>query len=333
MRNRCRAVGLGWVSILAILLAAAAPARGQTVKVKMGSSLSPPAFDALTPYVAQQRGLFNKYGLEVEVIEFRGDATSTKALLAGEVDVNLMGSTASIVTASKGSKIRLWVVPQPVTPFYLVARKDAATTLQGLVGKNIAVSGIGAYSYHIPRMVLARSGVDPDKAKYIALGSPADRFKALVAGKIDATVVRTIEAAKLSQFPEIVSLAQVSKVLPEIPDNFCMAKEEYIAKNPETMYKLTKAMLEANRWMAANKAGTIQVAARILKDETPEVLSSAYDLMDPREWGVNGDIGESQYKYTVDFLLRVGYLKEPVPFDQFFDRRSLDRALAELGRM
>ncbi len=181
--------------------------------------------------------------------------------------------------------------------------------------------------------MLARSGIDPDKAKYIALGSPADRFKALLAGKIDATVVRTIEAAKLAQYPEIVSLAQVSTVLPEMPDNFCMAREEYIAKNPETMYKLAKAMLEANRWMAANKAGTIEVAARVLKDETPEVLSRAYDLMDPREWGVNGDITESAYKYTVDFLLQVGYLKEPLPFNQFFDRRFLDRVLNELGRM
>ena len=322
------------LSLLVLALApAAGPAWGQAVKVKVGSSLSPPAFDALTQYAAQQRGFIKKYGLEVELVEFRGDATSTKALLAGEVDVNLMGSTASIVTASKGSKIRLWVVPQPVTPFHLVARKEAATSLQGLVGKNIAVSGIGAYSYHIPRMVLARNGIDPDKAKYIALGSPADRFKALLAGKIDATVVRTIEAAKLAQYPEIVSLVQVAKVLPEIPDNFFMAKEEYIAKNPETMYKLTRAFLEANRWMAANKAGMIEMAARVLKDETPEVLSKAYDLMDPRLWGVNGDITEGMYKYTVDFLVQVGYLKEPVRFDQFFDRRFLDRALAELGRM
>jgi len=309
------------------------PAWAQTVKVKMGSSLSPPAFDALTQYAAQQQGFFKKHGLEVELIEFRGDATSTKALLAGEVDINLMGSTASMVTASKGSKIRLWLVPQPVTPFSLVARKEAATTLQGLVGKNVAVSGIGAYSYHIPRMVLARNGIEPDKAKYIALGSPADRFKALLAGKIDATVVRTIEAAKLAQYPEIITLAQVSKVLPEIPDNFLMAREEYIAKNPETMYKLTRALIEANRWMAANKAGMIQMAATVLKDEPPEVLSRAYDMMDPRLWGVNGDLTEGQYKFTVDFLLQVGYLKEPVPFDQFFDRRFLDRVLSELGRM
>ncbi len=333
MRNRCRAIGLGSLWAVVALLAAAAPSWAQAVKVKMGSSLSPPAFDAFTPYVAREQGFFKKYGLDVEVIEFRGDATSTKALLAGEVDVNLMGGTASMVTASKGAKIRLFMVPQPVTPFHFVARRDAATTLQALVGKTVAVSGIGAYSYHIPRIVLERSGVDPEKVKYLALGSPADRFKALLAGKIDATMVRNTEAAKLVKYPEIVTLVQVSKVLPEIPDNFFMAKEEYIAKNPETMYRLARALIEANRWIAANKAGAVEVGMKVLKEESPEVLSRAYDIADPRLWGVNGDLSEPAYRYTLDFLLKVGWMTEPVPYEKFFDRRFLDRVLGELGRM
>jgi len=316
------------------LLAAPGPAWAQQmVKVKMGSSLSPPSLDSITPYVAVEQGLFKKYGLDVQIVEFRGDATHTKALLAGEVDLSInTGATSGIVSASKGAKIKLWIVPQPVTPYHFVARKEAGTTLQALVGKSVAVSGIGAISYHIPRIVLERSGVDPEKLKYIAVGSPADRFKALVAGKIDATVVTNTEAAKLAQYPDIVALANVPKIVPEIPYEFGMAREEYIEKNLETMYKLTRALIEANRWIAANKLPTIEIARKFLKEETPETLSKAYDMADPRLWGVNGDISEAAYKYTVDFLLKVGYMKDPVPFDKFFDRRFVDRALAELGR-
>src|SRR5207237_8594982 len=99
---------------------------------------------------------------------------------------------------------RPWGVSNLSNPYHCVARKEAGTTLQALVGKSIAVSGIGAISYHIPRIVLERSGVDPEKFKYVAVGSPADRFKALVAGKIDATVVTNTEAAKLASYPRIV---------------------------------------------------------------------------------------------------------------------------------
>jgi ABC-type nitrate/sulfonate/bicarbonate transport system substrate-binding protein len=224
------------------------------------------------------------------------------------------------------------VVTNPITPYHFVARKEAGTTLQALVGKNVAVSGIGAISYHIPRIVLERSGVDPEKLKYVAVGSPADRFKALVAGKVDATVVTNTEAAKLANYPDIVDLVNVPKVVPEIPYEFGMVKEDYIQKNADTLYKLAKAIIESNRWIAANKAGTIEVTKKILPEESTEALSKAYDMADPRLWGVNGDISEGSYKYTVDFLKKVGYLETPLPYDKFFDRRFVDRALKELGR-
>ena len=305
----------------------------QTAKIKLGSSLSPPSLDSITPYVAIEKGFFKKNGLEAEVVEFRGDATHVKALLSGEIDLSInMGATEGMVSASKKAPIKLWVVANPITPYHFVARKEAGTTLKALIGKNIAVSGIGAISYHIPRIVLERSGIDPDKFKYVAVGSPADRFKALVAGKVDATVVTNTEAAKLANYPDIIDIVNVPKVVPEIPYEFGMAREDYIAKNADTIYKLTKAIIESNRWIAANKAGTVEVAKKILPEETTEVLTKAYESADPRLWGVNGDISEASYDYTVAFLKKVGYLETPVPFNQFFDRRFVDRALKELGR-
>ncbi len=323
-------------AILLLLLSAAAvisvagPADAQ--KIKLGSSLSPPSLESITPYVAIEKGFFKKNGVDAEVVEFRGDETHGKALLAGDVQVSInQGATYGIVAASKGAPMRLWVVPQPITPYIFVARKEAGTTLQALVGKTIAVSGVGAISYHIPRIVLERSGIDPEKFKYVAVGSPADRFRALIAGKIDATVVTTTEAAKLAKYPDVIALVNVPKVVPEIPYEFGMAKEEYIQKNPETMYRLTKAIIEANRWIAANKAGTVEVAKKLLPEESVEDLGKAYDLLDPRIWGVNGDVSEASYKYTADFLKRVGYLETPLPYDKFFDRRFVDRAVKELG--
>ena len=225
----------------------------------------------------------------------------------------------------------MWVVPNPITPYHLIARREAGTTLQTLVGKSVAVSGIGAISYHIPRIVIERSGLDPEKFKYVVVGSPADRFKAIVAGKVDVTVVTNTEVAKLGSYPDIIDLVNVPKVVPEIPYEFGMAKDDYIQKNQETIYKLAKAIIESNRWIATNKAGTVEVARKILPDEPAEVLSKTYDLADPRLWGVNGDISEASYNFTVDFLKKVGYLETPVPYAQFFDRRFVDRALKELG--
>ena len=164
--------------------------------MRLGSSLSPPSLDSITPCVAIEQGFFKRQGLDASIN---------------------MGATEGIVSAAKGAKIKAWVAPQPVTPYHFVARKQVTSTLAGLVGKNIAVSEVGAISYHIPRIVLQRSGLDPDQAQYVAVGSPADRFKALVVGKVDATMVTNLQAAKLEKYPEIVNLLHVSTIAPEIP--------------------------------------------------------------------------------------------------------------------
>jgi NitT/TauT family transport system substrate-binding protein len=328
-------MNIRYVALLLLSAAATVLASGQAdaQKIKLGSSLSPPSLDSISPYVAIEKGFFKKYGLDVEVVEFRGDAVHVKALLSGDIDLSInMGATEGIVSVSKKAPIKLWVVANPITPYHFIARKEAGTTLQALVGKSVAVSGIGAISYHIPRIVLERSGIDPEKLKYVAVGSPADRFKAMVAGKVDATIVTNTEAAKLDKFPEIIALVNVAKVVPEIPYEFGMAKEEYIQKNADTVQKLTKGIIEANRWIATNKAGAVEVAKKILPEESTDVLGKAYDMADPRLWGVNGDFSEASYTFTVEFLKKVGYLENPVPYKQFFDRRFVDQALKDLGK-
>jgi hypothetical protein len=76
----------------------------------------------------------------------------------------------------------------------------------------------------------------------------------------------------------------------------------------------------------------VEIAARLIKDESPDILARAYDLGDPHLWAVNGGISEAAYKFTSDFLIKVGYMQSPILYDRFFDRRFVDRALKELGR-
>src|SRR5919199_716848 len=95
------------------LLVAPAIGFAQT-KIKLGSSLSPPSLDSITPYVAIEKGFFKKNGVDAEVVEFRGDATHVKALLSCDIDLSInMGATEAMVSASKKAPIKLWVVANP----------------------------------------------------------------------------------------------------------------------------------------------------------------------------------------------------------------------------
>lgn len=323
---------VAWTIGFLVVLAVVPSAPAQAGQIRLGTSLAPPSLDAIQPYVASEVGIFRRHGLEVRVSEFRGGTTTMKALLAGELDVGVMGLTDAIVVGSRGMKLRVFLLASPVTPYHLVARKEAGGSLQSLVGRNVGIASIGSLAYHITRMVLSRSGVDPDTMKYLAVGSPADRFKALVAGKIDAALVSDTEVAKLAHYPEVVSLARAATVLPEIPYFAGMAKEEYIERSPDAIQRLTQALIETNRWILANKAGTVEVLGKLRPEESLEVLNRAYDITDRRLWGVNGDLPEAAYTATAEFLVKVGYVSSPIAYERLYDRRFVDRALAVLGR-
>src|SRR6059036_3551507 len=90
------------VFIGACLWLLVSPGLSNAQKIKLGSSLSPPSLDSITPYVAIEKGFFKKNGVDAEVVEFRGDATHVKALLSGEIDLSInMDATEAIVSASK----------------------------------------------------------------------------------------------------------------------------------------------------------------------------------------------------------------------------------------
>src|SRR5260370_17082208 len=76
-KNLGRSSSMNWKSALTAvacgLLALPSLGGAQSAKIKMGSSLSPPSLETITPYVAIEKGIFKKNGLDVEVVEFHGD--------------------------------------------------------------------------------------------------------------------------------------------------------------------------------------------------------------------------------------------------------------------
>ncbi|TAJ81498.1 hypothetical protein EPO44_17770 [bacterium] len=98
-------------------------------KIKLGSSLSPPSLDSISPYVGVEKGFFKKYGLDVEIVEFRGDVIHEKALLSGDIDLSINGgATQGIVSASKKAPAAFSV--RLVTPATRTASLPASTALR-----------------------------------------------------------------------------------------------------------------------------------------------------------------------------------------------------------
>ena len=129
-----------------------ARAQEQVQELRYAFAVSSPSLITEPLYAAQKNGDLDKLGLKLDVIWLQGDALAVKAVLTDEVDVAWLGTTAAIQAIAKGAKIKTIYGPVPKSSNVILAQKEIATP-QDLKGRSIAVSTVGAISYHIPRII------------------------------------------------------------------------------------------------------------------------------------------------------------------------------------
>lgn len=134
------------------------------------------------------RDFAKKQGLKIEISEFRNDQLALKALIAGELDSFEGGPQGVFSADSKGADAKIIGCHWVVVPHGIYA-KDSIKTVADLKGKTIAVSAPNSMPDMLAREALAKYGVAEKDVKLAAVGGDSDRYKALVAGVVDAAVV------------------------------------------------------------------------------------------------------------------------------------------------
>src|ERR671915_868718 len=130
--------------VILIILVTQSSASAQTLKkIRIGyPSLS---FRQSNVWVAKEMGLFNKYGLEVEPIFFRGGGMATQALVAGDPPIVNIGT---VVPAGLQGYDVVLIGSSESTYNYSVVARPATAKVEQLKGKRLGVSGFGSASHN-----------------------------------------------------------------------------------------------------------------------------------------------------------------------------------------
>ena len=107
-KTPCAILGL-WLLSLGLLLPSAISAEKLRV-----SYASVTGNTAVLTYIAQRAGLFEKQGLDVEIILITGGPAAVSALLNGDVDLDLRAPIAAIQAMAHGAKFLLSYSPNPI---------------------------------------------------------------------------------------------------------------------------------------------------------------------------------------------------------------------------
>lgn len=146
--------------------------------------------DAGFVFMPSKGGFAEKQGLKVETMQVKGDALALKALIAGELDTYEGSPGGPMLAASNGADIKLLGCYWPLLTYGIFSKASIASP-QDLKGKVMAISSPGALPDLLARAVLEKNDISSSEVRFAIMGSDADRFRAVMAGVVDAAAAST----------------------------------------------------------------------------------------------------------------------------------------------
>jgi NitT/TauT family transport system substrate-binding protein len=290
-----------------------APAMAQALQAL--HVLTVPTDAAKQVLYAQQAGLFQKRGFNVDIGMLTNGAATFSAVIGGSADF-AAGSLFPVFQAyAHGLPIRI-VAPISMydtnrADMWLVVRRDSpiqtARDLNGKIMAGDAPDDIGTVSV---RAWVDQHGGDGKSLRMTEL-SPREQLAAIDQGRIDTAGLRPpyLTAAMQSQRFRVIG-KPLDAVAPRFLFSCWIATTDYIAKNPQTVKAFVDSLTEAGHYTNAHQAETVAMVSKF-SGQNPAMVAA----------GVRTIIGEqittADVQKPLDFAYRHGVV------DKQYDAKAM----------
>lgn len=252
------------------------PAQAQTIRV--GKAV-PEAFSFVPLDIGMRQGFFKKRGLEVESIAFAGDAKMQQAAAAGGIEF-LLGSGPAMGYIAKGAPVKgIAAMAGPPLLLAIVVPPNGAKTAADLKDKKISVSTAGSLTYFLVSETARRQGWGPKGIDIKPMGAMPGQIAAMKRGDIDGLITDIGNALNLEKMGEGRILVRFLDIK-DFHIHVIFGTNKVLAENPKAASAFLEGWLESIRFMRANKAATVKIAAEVT-DKDEEITSKVYDELMP----------------------------------------------------
>jgi len=239
--------------------------------------------DIAALWVPKEIGLFRKYGVEATVVLITGGARMTQALLSGSSPMAFTGATP-VVTAVGGGADSVLILGINNKLTYDIWAKAEIKKPEELKGKTIGISGFGSSSHVASFFMLQHFNLDEkrDKITFVAIGDEPTRAQAVLAGRIDATLMdASISSQIKGKGPTY--LGNLEQLGVPFVNNALVTTRTFLKERGKTAEAVVKAIVEGNGFILnpANRSTVTNLIARYLR-LSAEDAKHAYDDLIPK---------------------------------------------------
>jgi NitT/TauT family transport system substrate-binding protein len=285
-----------------VLLSGIAAAEGAKPKVTIAVG-GESCLCYLPTVLASALGEYDKAGLEVELVDFKGGSQSLTAVISGSADVVSGYYDHCVNLAAKNQLLTAFVVYDRYPGMVLgVSPKHASeiNSLKDLAGKKVGVSAPGSSTDFFLKYLLAKAGVDPNSVSVIGVGLGATSVAAMEQGTVDAAVMLDPTPTLLAGKAELKILRDTRTAKDTLavfggdyPGGALYTRSDWIAKHEKETQALTNALVATLKWIHSHSPEEIMAKMPVdlvgpdkalylaaLKNTIP--MYSATGAMDPK---------------------------------------------------
>lgn len=199
-------------------------------------------------YLAKEKGIFEKNGLDVEIQEFTSTTESSNAFIGGKLDFCTAPSSETIAPYSQGAKFNVVLVSDKSNGCEGLIAKPEIKSIKELKGKTIATQ-LYSVDHMFLLTLLADAGMSKNDVNIVDM-SIQQSGNAFIAGKVDAACVWDpyFSNAKNSGGTVLYS----SKDNPDLITDTLLASSDIVNNKPEVAQAIVKSFFQARDYWKQN---------------------------------------------------------------------------------
>lgn len=281
-------------------------------------------------YLADSLGLFEKYGIKIELTNGGGSDASMTALLSGNADVALCGPETTIYVYQQGKQDYPMVFGQLTKRdgAFLVGRNfQSDFDWSGLEGKTIIMGRRGGMPAMTLQYILNRHGyvdgqnITMDYSVQFNMLAPT-----FASGTGDYVTLFEPTATQIEKQGSGYIVASIGQEGGEVPYTCFAATQSYISKNEKKLDSFLKSIHEATLWLLSNDNLTV---AEKLTDfftgtDVNDLANAIGNYRAADSWKTTPSMTEESFVRLQDIMSNAGELNERVAFEKLVYNKIAD---------
>ena len=285
-----RQLRVGIFSVLVTLLIAglswAQSSRPQQLKVAVST-----ATPHNTPlWVAKDKKIFDKYGIDVQLIFVMGGSLVSQMLAAGEIQVAANAPAALLSLIANGVDIAAFLGLSNTSPFALITQPNIKTATD-LRGKRLGTARFGGSSHVSALIALDYLKLDPKRDHIILMqtGLDPERMAALEQKGLDAAMLQRL-ATKTMIGKGYTQLLNMNQAKIPYQNTVLAARRDYMSAHAKLYDSFVRALVEAYAYVfnKENKQAVKEILARNLRlpnvDAAEDFYAEALEELDRKPY-------------------------------------------------